>query len=209
MTFGSEYVLITVGGILTAWILNNQKLREGITEWFVTCIVKDPYNIKDHTIKESFKKLKFESKLTEYDNALKTELYHYYIELVIDSINELVIDILANEKALSLEETKKFIKNALYDKLSYIENDIDTKIKMPDPLQDKFDKLRNYLALQHTYAVENALQASNKKLCLVQILDAFENNSRWFCFYVTEMMENFNGHFDLLKRKDVFIKSQF
>jgi len=206
MTFGSEYVLITIGGILTAWILNNAKLKDGATDWFVTRLGKDPFDIQNHTVKESLKKLKFESKLTEFDNALKTELYHYYNELVIDSMNELVTDILNNEKNLALEDIKKLIKNALYDKLSHIENSIDTKIKMPAPLQDKFDKFRNYLALQHTYAVENALQSSNKKLLLVQVLDAIDNNSRWFLFYTSEMFENYNGHFDTLKRNDVFIK---
>ena len=164
------------------------------------------YNAPAFPVEESLKKLKFESKLTEFDNALKTELFHYYIETVIDAMNELVIDILSQEKKLSLEETKRLIKNSLYDKLSYIQNNIDNKIKMPDPLQDKFDRFRNYLTLQHTYAVENALQSSNKKLLLVQVLDAIENNSRWFLFYSTEMFENFNGHFDILTKKDVFIK---
>ena len=206
MIFGTNEVLIAVGAILTTWILNNSKLKEGTTDWFVARLGLDTYNIQNHNVKESLKKLKFESKLTEFDNALKTELFHYYIETVIDAMNELVIDILSQEKKLSLEETKRLIKNSLYDKLSYIQNNIDNKIKMPDPLQDKFDRFRNYLTLQHTYAVENALQSSNKKLLLVQVLDAIENNSRWFLFYSTEMFENFNGHFDILTKKDVFIK---
>lgn len=205
MIFGTNEVLIAVGAILTTWILNNSKLKEGTTDWFVGRLGLDTYNIQNHNVKESLKKLKFESKLTEFDNALKTELFHYYIETVIDAMNELVIDILSQEKKLSLEETKRLIKNSLYDKLSYIQNNIDNKIKMPDPLQDKFDRFRNYLTLQHTYAVENALQSSNKKLLLVQVLDAIENNSRWFLFYSTEMMESFNGHFDSLSKKDVFI----
>lgn len=206
MAFGSEYVLITIGGILAAWVLNNSKLKEGATDWFVSRLGIDNYNIANHNVKETLKKLKFESKLTEFDNALKTELYQYYIEVVIDTMNELVADILNNEKGLSLEESKKLIKNSLYDKLSYIENNIDTRIKMPDPLQEKFDRFRNYLAMQHTYAVENSLQASNKKILLIQVLDAIENNNRWFLFFVTEMFENFNGHFDTLKKSDVFIK---
>lgn len=206
MTFGSEYILIAIGGILTTWILNNSSLKEGITNWFISHLKKDPYNIQNHNVKETLKKLKFESKLTEYDNELKSELYHYYVELFIDSMNDLVIDLLSKEKRLSLEQTKKYIKNVLYDKLSYIENDIDTKIKMPAPLQDKFDKFRNYLALQHTYAIENAIQSSHKKLLLLQVLDAIDNNSRWFLFFSSEMFENFNGHFDVLNRTDVFIK---
>lgn len=206
MTFGTNELMIAGGAILTGWILNNTKLKEGITEWFVARLGIDTYNIQNHNVKETLKKLKFESKLTEFDNTLKTELYHYYIETVIDAMNELVIDILIKEKKLSLEETKRLIKNSLYDKLSYIQSNIDNKIKMPNSLQDKFDRFRNYLTLQHTYAVENALQSSNKKLLLVQVLDAIENNSRWFLFYTTEMFDNFNGHFDSLTKKDIFIK---
>lgn len=207
MTFGTEELLLAIGAVITTWVLNNGKLKEGMTEWFVSRLGIDTYNIQNHNVKETLKKLKFESKLTEFDNALKTELYHFYIETVVDAMNELVVDILTNEKKLSLEETKKLIKNSLYDKLSYIQNNVDSKIKMPDPLEEKFNRFRNYLTLQHTYAVENALQSSNKKLLLVQVLDAIENNSRWFLFYTTEMMENFNGHFDSLKKSDVFIKS--
>lgn len=207
MTFGTEELLLAIGAVITTWVLNNGKLKEGMTEWFVSRLGIDTYNIQNHNVKETLKKLKFESKLTEFDNALKTELYHFYIETVVDAMNELVVDILTNEKKLSLEETKKLIKNSLYDKLSYIQNNVDSKIKMPDPLEEKFNRFRNYLTLQHTYAVENALQSSNKKLLLVQVLDAIENNNRWFLFYTTEMMENFNGHFDSLKKSDVFIKS--
>ena len=92
----------------------------------------------------------------------------------------------------------------MYDILIEVNNDIDRNIKMPDLLQDKFDKFRNYLTMQHTYAIENALQSANKKLLLVQVFDAIENNSRWFLFYSTEMFDNFNGHFDTLSRSDVF-----
>lgn len=205
MNFGTNEVLIAVGAILTTWILNNSKLKEGTTDWFVSRLGIDTYNIQNHNVKESLKKLKFESKLMEFDNALKTELFHYYIETVLNAMNELVIDILTHEKKLSLEETKRLIKNVLYDKLLYIQNNVDNKIKMPGPLQDKFDRFRNYLALQHTYAVENALQSSNKKLLLVQVLDAIDNNSRWFLYYSSEMFEAFNGHFDILTKKDVFI----
>lgn len=206
MDVGMNEILIVVGAILTTWVLNNSKLKEGATDWFVNRLGIDNYSIQNHNVKESLKKLKLESKLTEFDNALKTELFHYYIETVLDAMNELVVDILSQEKKLSLEETKRLVKNSLYDKLSYIQHNIDNKIKMPDPLQDKFDRFRNYLALQHTYAVENALQSSNKKLLLVQVLDAIDNNSRWFLFYSTELMDGFNGHFDSLTRKDVFIK---
>ena len=94
----------------------------------------------------------------------------------------------------------------MLDTLSNINDEIDTKVEMPNQLQDKFDKFRNYLTMQHTYAIENALQANNKKLLLIQVFDAIENNSRWFLFYSTEMFDNFNGYFDMLSRNDVFIR---
>ena len=79
MEFGMNEILIAVGAILTTWILNNKKLKEGTTEWFVSRLGINAYDIQNHTVKESLKKLKFESKLIEFDNALKTELFHYYI----------------------------------------------------------------------------------------------------------------------------------
>lgn len=206
MTFGTEYVLITVGGILTAYVLNNALLKEGVSSWFVSRLGINTYKIQDHSVKETLKKLKYESKLTEFDNVLKTELYHYYVELVIDSMNELVTGILDNERRLTLDDTKKMIKNLTYDKLTYIENSIDMKIKMPDQLQEKFDKLRNYLSMQQTYAIENAMHSSNKIMVMVQVMDAIDNNMRWFLFVTTEMFENYNGYFDSLTKKDIFIK---
>lgn len=206
MVVGLNEILIACGSILTTWVLFNNKLKEGITEWVVSRLGIDSYNINNHNAKESLKALKFESKLTEFDNPLKTELFQYYIAIVLDTMNELIIDILSKQKDLSLEETKRLIKNTMYDKLSYINSQIDSRVKMPVSLQDKFDKFRNYLTLQHTYAIDNALQSANKKLLLVQVFDAIENNSRWFLFYSTEMFENFNGHFDTLSKKDVFIK---
>lgn len=204
MTLSLEQVLIAGGAILMTWIFNNTKLREGITDWFISRLGIDSYNINNHNVKVSLKSIKFEAKLNEFDNPLKTELYHYYIDTVLDNMDEFVAEILSKEKKLSFEETKKLIKNTMYDKLTHINKEIDRTINMPGPLQDKFDKFRNYLTMQHTYAIENSLQSANKKLLLVQVLDAVENNSRWFLFYSTEMFDNFNGHFDTLTRRDVF-----
>jgi len=199
-----DQILIAAGAVLTTWVVNNSKLREGVTDWFLKFIGRDKFNIKDHSVTETLKALKFESKLTEYDNKLKTELFHFYIEVVFNTMGDLVTKILDEESKLSLEDTKKVIKNTMYDKLLYINTELDTKIKMPDGLQTKFDRFTNYLNMQHTYAIENALQATTKKILLIQVLDAIETNSRWFLFYNTEMFDNFNGHFDSLTRKDVF-----
>jgi hypothetical protein len=199
-----DQILIAGGAVLTTWIFNNVRLREGVTDWFVKLIGREKYEIKDHTVIPTLKALKFESKLTEYDNKLKTELFQFYIEVVLNTMNELVEKILADETKLSLEDTKKLIKNTMYDKLLYINTELDTKIKMPDVLQTKFDRFTNYLNMQHTYAIENALQATSKKILLIQVFDAIETNSRWFLFYNTEMFDNFNGHFDTITRRDVF-----
>lgn len=205
MSFGIQEILVAIGAVLTTWIFNNVKLREGVTDWFVSRLGVGNYNIKNHNILVSLKSIKFESKLNEFDNGLKTELYHYYIDKVLENMNQLVDDILEKEKKLSLDDTKKMIKNLMLDTLSNINTEIDTKVSMPNQLQDKFDKFRNYLTMQHTYAIENALQANNKKLLLIQVFDAIENNSRWFLFYSTEMFDNFNGYFDMLSRNDVFL----
>lgn len=199
-----DQVLIAAGAVLTTWIFNNTKLKEGITDWFVKFIGRDKFEIKNHTVIQTLRALKFESKLTEYDNKLKTELFHFYIEVVLNTMGDLVNNILTGETGLSLEDTKKLIKNTMYDKLLYINTELDTKIKMPDALQNKFDRFTNYLNMQHTYAIENALQSTSKKILLIQVLDAIETNSRWFLFYNTEMFDNFNGHFDSITRKDVF-----
>jgi len=204
MAFGLQEVLIAGGAILTTWIFNNVKLREGLTDWFVSRLGISSYNISNHNIKVTLKSIKFEANLNEFDNDLKTELYKYYINSVLDNMNKLVEEVLDKQKKLSFEDTKKLIKYQMYDILTDVNNDIDRKIDMPDALQEKFDKFRNYLTMQHTYAIENTLQSANKKLLLVQVFDAIENNSRWFLFYSTEMFDNFNGHFDNLSRSDVF-----
>ena len=199
-----DQVLIAAGAVLTTWIFNNTRLREGVTDSALRFLGRDKFDIKNHTATETLKALKFKCKLTDYDNKLKTELFHFYIEVVLNAMHELIQHILLEESKLSLEDTKKLIKNTMYDKLLYINTELDTKIKMPDVLQNKFDRFTNYLNMQHTYAIENALQATSKKILLIQVFDAIETNSRWFLFYNTEMFDNFNGHFDSISRKDIF-----
>lgn len=202
---GWTEILIGVGAVLGTWVFNNYKLKDGVTEWFVARLSKSSYDISNHNVKTTTKALKFEAKLTEFDNKLKTELYHFYISTVIDAMENLICEILEQEKKLNFHNTKKLIKNTMYDKLEYINVHINKNIYMPDELQSKFDKFRNYLTLQHTYAIEHALQAPNKKILLIQTFDAVENNSRWFLFYATEMFEAFNGYFDTLEKKDIFL----
>lgn len=202
---GITEILIGVGAVLGTWVFNNYKLKDGITEWFINRLSNNHYDISNHNVKTTLKSLKFEAKLTNFDNKLKTELYHFYISCVLDAMDELICDVLKNEKKNNFHNTKKHIKHNMYDKLEFINISINKNINMPDELQNKFDKFRNYLTLQHTYAIEHALQAPNKKILLLQTFDAVENNSRWFLFYVTEMFETFNGVFDTLNKNDVFL----
>jgi hypothetical protein len=197
-------ILIAIGAVLGTWVFNNYKLKDGVTDWFISKLSSNTYDISNHNVNTTLKALKFESKLTEFDNSLKKELYQFYIDIVIDSMQEMVIEILEKEKKLNFHNTKKLIKHTMYDKLEYINIHINRNINMPKELSVKFDKFRNYLTLQHTYAIEHALQAPNKKILLIQTFDAIENNSRWFLFYSTEMFETFNGHFDSLNRKNIF-----
>jgi len=206
MTFGLVEIMTGIGGFLTIYIINNARLKEGITDWVLGVFGRNTYDITDHNVREQLKALKFDSILNEFDNKIKTDLYHYYVETVLNTMHDLVSDILDNQKKMNFSALKAHVKNNMYDRLSSIDIEIDKHVSMPDQLQEKFDKFRNYLTKQHTYSIDNALHASNKKLLLVQVLDAIENNSRWFLFYTTEMMENFNGHFDALSRSDVFIK---
>lgn len=204
-SIGINEILAGLGIFLTTYIISNIKLREGVTEWFVNFIGKNNYDISQHNIIEDIKKLTFESELNEYDNKLKTELYHFYTNLVLETMRDFSKLIIEKEKKLSFQELKSFIKNNMYDKFGKMNMDIDKNISMPKDLQIKFDKLNNYLTKQHTYSIDNALQSPNKKLLLIQVLDAIYHNSRWFLFYTTEMFEGFNGHFDKLSKKDIFL----
>lgn len=205
MDMGLLEILIAVGAAIGTWILSNTKLKEGITDWFVSIIGNNAYDISNHNIQTTLRAIKFESKLVSYDNKVKTELYYYYIETIMDAMENTVIHILQNQKKMNLHNTKALIKNNMYDKLDLINKELTNNIRMPEKLQEKFNKLTNYLSKQHTHAIDHALQAPNKKMLLVQTFDAIENNSRWFLFYTTEMFENFNGAFDNIKREEVFI----
>jgi hypothetical protein len=204
MDVNTNQVLVVIGAILTTWVLNNAKLKEGLTDWYVSRLGIGSYNIKNHNVKETITGLKFESRMTDYDNQLKTELYKHYTETFLSNMDMFIDDVIDNSK-LSLEDLKKHVKNSMYDRLQTIQTQIDQTVRMPEELQVKFDRFRNYLTMQHTYVIDNALQSSNKKLLLIQVCDAIENNARWFLFYSTEMFVNFNGHFDNLQRCDVFI----
>lgn len=204
MTFGVQEVLIATGAILMTWVFNNVKLREGVTDWFVSKLGMNSYKITNHNVKTTLKSIKLEASQTDFDNELKTKLYHFYINNVIDNMTDLVDEIFLFEKKMSLEESKNKIKDLMYDKLFKIDAIMDKSVLMPTVLQNKFDKCKNYLNLQQKYAIENSLSAVNKKLLLIQVCDAIENNSRWFLFYTTEMFENFNGAFKDLKNEDIF-----
>jgi hypothetical protein len=205
MEFSYNELMIAAAAVLTTWILNNAKLREGLTEWYISRLGIGSYNIHNHTAKETIKGLKFEANLTDYDNVIKQDLYHFYTDLFLTNMDGFLDDILHQQKGLPLEELKRLIKNTMYDRLNGIQTETDRSIRMPDELQVKFDRFRNYLTMQHTYVIDNALQSSNKKLLLIQVFDAIQNNARWFLFYTTEMFVNFNGHFNALQRSDVFI----
>jgi len=203
MEFGLSEILVGVGGVLTTWVFNNTKLREGLTDFFLNKLGRR-YNVNNHNVKTTLKSLKFELKMTIFDNAVKSELYHYYVYSFLNIMDELIITLMSNKK-LGFNEIKKIIKHTMYDKLLELNNDINININLPDDIQDKFSKFRNYLTLQYTYAIEHALNAPTKRILIIQVLDAVENNSRWFLFYSTEMFNNFNGQFDNLKSEDIFI----
>lgn len=203
MEFGWNEILIGTGGILMTWIFNNTKLREGVTT-FVLNKINSGYNITTHNVKTCLKSLKFEAKLTDFDNPVKTELYQYFVGEFFIIMDDIINNLLTKKK-MSFQETKTFIKINLYDDLLKLNEKMDNDIFLPPKLNVEFSKFRNYMIFQFSYAIEHALNAQNKKILLIQILDAIENNSRWILFYCTEMFNNFNGGFDKLTSEDIFI----
>lgn len=206
MEFGLNEILIAVGGILMTWIFNNAKLREGLTD-LILSKVGNNYDISTYNVQTSLKSLRFEAKLTNFDNHVKTELYQYYVDEFFNIMNDIITELLDNKK-LKFHEIKTFIKHAMYERLTLLNEKIDKEIKLPDELNDKFTQFRKYLTLQYSYVIEHALHAQNKKIMLIQVLDAIDNNSRWFLFYCTEMFNNFNGKFETLTIDDVFINKR-
>ena len=201
-----ESVGVAASAMFATYVINNSKLREHITDWFIERIGMGSVKYKTHPIHETIKQMMLESHLVELDNKLKEELYKYFIKCVLDTIKNIADSCLAKEKKLNLEATKKIIRSIVLDNLNNMRLQIDENIKMPDDLQDKFDRFRNYLTKQLINTIEHSLTSTSKKILLLQFLDSLEINTRWFFFYTTEMFENFNGHFNHLDRKDVFIK---
>lgn len=206
MEFGLNEILIAAGGILMTWIFNNTKLREGLTDFILTK-VGSSYDITTYNVQTSLKSLKFEAKLTDFDNPIKSELYQYYVNEFFAIMSDIITELLENKK-MKFHEIKIFIKHNLYDRLLLLNEQIDRDINLPDDLSEKFSHFRNYLTLQYSYAIEHALHAQNKKILLIQVLDAIENNSRWFLFYCTEMFNNFNGKFETLTMEDIFVNKR-
>jgi uncharacterized protein (DUF2267 family) len=206
MTFGLEQLAIISGTFLTAWILNNVKLKEGLTEWFIDKVGSGKFDADDHTVLETIKGLLFECQIQEFDNKLKEELYKYYITTCLSQFLMLSEKYVELSKKHKLQDLKKETKLLLYRILNDQKNTIDTNVKMPDILQDRFNTFRNYLDKQHIYVLEKALSAQSKTLLNIQLLDALETNIRWMFFYTTDMFEGFNGQFDKLSKCDVFIK---
>lgn len=206
MTFGTEQVLMVIAAVLTTYIVQNIKLREGLTEWLVTKMGRSRFTAEDHTVLETIKGLQYESHIQEFDNKLKENLYNYYINTCLTYFSEFAESYIKLSKEKNLADLKKETKLLLYTTLNSLKNNIDSTIKMPDVLQDKFDTFRNYLDKQHIYVLEKALHAPTKSLLNIQLLDALETNIRWMFFYATDMFEGFNGHFDSLFKNDIFVK---
>lgn len=206
MTFGLEHVGIVIGAILTTWILNNGKLKEGLTEWFINKVGSGKFDANDHSVIETINGLLYESQIQEFDNELKEELYKYYITNCLNSFKIFAEEYVKLTAKHKLNDLKKETKKLLYSILNDLKLKIDNSIKMPAVLQDKFDSFRNYLDKQHITVLEKALAAPSKTLLNIQLLDALENNIHWMFFYTTDMFEGFNGQFNQLSRSDVFYK---
>lgn len=205
MTFGIEHIGVALGAILTTFILNNTKLKEGATEWFVNRIGSGKFDATDHTVFETIKGLVYEASIQEFDNELKEMLYKYYMETVLLNFKDFADNYAIISKTKKINELKKETKILLYNTLHLTKTKIDTTIKMPDVLQSKFDTFRNYLDKQHIYVMEKAINANTKTILNIQLLDALENNIRWMFFYTTDMFEGFNGRFDSLSKNDIFL----
>lgn len=204
MIFGLEQIGIAVGAVLTTWIVNNKKLRDGLTEWFINKTNNNQFNNIDHTVVETITSLKYESSLQEFNNQLKEDLYKYYMNTCFDNFLNFIEEYNKLSKKHKLLDLKRETKLLLYTTLNNEKIFIDNNVQMPEVLQNKFDTFRNYLSKQHLYVLERALTSNSKVLLNIQLLDAIETNIRWTFFYTTDMFEGFNGHFDSLTRSDVF-----
>lgn len=197
-------ILLGLGTLFTVYVIQNEKLRDGITELFLTFLSRNKYDDDDHNIFDTLSSHKFKANHTTFDNPVKTELYHFYVDQVLSAMENMANTIKDNKKEKKLRKLKSIIKTTMYDNLYEIKHELDNRIVLPDELNNQFNDFKNYLTKQITYSTDNAMLVNNRKLLIMKVYDAIENNAMWFLFYTTEMFTNFNGDFDDLERNDVF-----
>ena len=74
MVVGINEILIGMGTVISIWVINNYKLKEGITSWFVDRLGIDTYDIKNHNIKETLKKIILENNSSTLNDLIEAFL---------------------------------------------------------------------------------------------------------------------------------------
>lgn len=216
-------IITCLGGILTAYILNNTILKEGFTEWFLAKLNKTSItkiDLKYHKSYASLKNYKNQITFTLVGGELKNKFCREYIGVIFKHMLKYLDNIDTKYKELELDKLKhnmklivldSYVNQELEECKSNILNDLQLMFKIPHKVESQFDNWRiaqlNALKLD----IENVAEDDNLTDLYTKSNEYFNKILSFFNYVIvnyTLLFNGINGAFNELKESDVFINSE-
>jgi len=202
-------IVSAVGGIITLYVVQNSKLKEGFTEYILNLLGKfgtKKINLKSHRAFIILRNYKNQLNLFLLEDRVKSIFYKEFIGIMFKNIL-LMAECIINR----LEAGEKGMEFAIMEELenchSKIDNDVFNMLEIPAKIQNKIEHWKTRMIASLKNSVENLItdDINNEDYFKVyRTLDAFLN----FSIYVTStgsiLFNDINGAFKDMELDDIY-----
>lgn len=207
------YILTALGSFFTVFVIQNTKLKEGITDSVIGLLGRfssKKIPLRNHKAFIILKSYKNQLNLFLFDNHTKSTFYKEFIGIIFENIM-IISNAIIKKEALGTNEIEIFISNEFELCKERIDKDISDKLKVPEKIANKLNHWKSLMLDSLRTSVDSLItdDANNSSYFKVyRTLDALLTFANFLTSTGSIQFNNINGAFNDISIEDIYRKEE-
>ncbi len=196
---------------ITTWIINNTKLKEGITDKFLSMVGKfgsRKIDLKNHKAFIIVKNYENHLNLFLFNGHTKSVFYKEFIGIIFKHITQMMEDVISNFQSNNIKENVEFyIVEKLELARKSINEEIEEKLNIPIKIQNQIDHWKSLMLNSLRSTIEQLItDDSNDEgyFKVYRTLDAILTTANFITGTGSILFNNINGAFDEITIENIY-----
>lgn len=204
-----NYILTIIGSIVTVFIIQNTRLKEGFTDAFINLMGRfssKKIPLRHHKAFVILKSYKNQLNLFLFDNHTKSTFYKEFITIIFDNML-LLSEELIKKEGKNNADIEYEISNLFELYKEKIDKEISGKLIIPEKIANKLNHWKSLMLDSLKSSVESLITDdtnNNKYFKVYRTLDALLTFSNFLTSTGSIQFNNINGAFNEIEIRDIY-----